>query len=72
MLKADPAEEEGHGVMVEMKETKGSLAKNNEESVQELVELGDVEDVGPEVKGALACGQTLMIANETIQSISLE
>lgn len=33
VLEADPAEEEGHGVVVEVKETKGGLAKNDEDRV---------------------------------------
>jgi hypothetical protein len=66
VFKADPAEEEGHGVVVEVEEAKGRLAEDNEDRVKELIELGQVEDIDPEVESALTSRDTLVVADETI------
>jgi hypothetical protein len=71
VLEANPAKEESHGVVVEVKETEGSLAQHDEDSVEKLIELGEIEDVEPEVQGALAGRFTFVVTYKTVESVVL-
>ena len=71
VLETDPAKEESHGVVVEVQEAQGGLAEHNKDSVQELIELGEEENIEPEVEGALAGRNALVIADEAIQAVVL-
>lgn len=72
VLEANPAEEESHGVMVEVQEAKRSLAQDNEDSIEQLIELGEVEDVQPEVESTTTSRFTLGVAEETFMTVILE
>lgn len=71
VLEADPAEEESHRVMVEMQEAEGSLAENDEDGIEQLIELGEVEDVQPEVQSSLSGGLALRIAEQAFMTMVL-
>lgn len=71
VLEADPAEEESHRVMVEVQEAEGSLAQDNEDGIEQLIELGEVEDVQPEVESALSSGFALRVAEQAFMTVSL-
>lgn len=71
VLEADPAEEESHRVMVEVQEAEGGLAQDDEDSIEQLVELGEVEDVQPEVESSLSSGFALRVAEQTFMAVGL-
>lgn len=71
VFEADPAEEESHGVVVEVQEAKRGLAQYDENSVEQLIELGQEEDIEPEIERALACRFAFRIAKEAFNSIAL-
>lgn len=71
VLEANPAKEESHRVVIEVQETEGRLAQNDEDSIEELIELGEVEDVEPEVESALSSGNSLGIAKKTFYAVTL-
>ena len=71
ILEADPAEEESHGMVVEVQETKRGLAQYDENGVEELIELGQEEDVEPEVERAVTSRLAFGIAKEAFDSIAL-
>lgn len=69
VLQAYPAKEESHRMMIEVQETEGGFAKDNEYGVQKLIELGEVEHVNPEIEGSLSSRSAFSIAKKSVVTI---
>lgn len=69
-VQAHNAKQHSHPVVINVQEEELALAEHNQNSIDEFIKFGEVEDVHPEEKGSLVDVLTTRIAEQIFNSLS--